>query len=105
MCDQFYSIEQIKRWFFEEYKQPIKLTEDEKVILRNLPKKYEYIARDYNGSLYLYTKKPQKIVDTDYWGTIVNSTSKIFNIYKHLFKFIKWGDTEPYNIEELLKEK
>lgn len=98
-------VEFIKKWLYKEYKEPIKPTEDEKAILRNLPKKYEYIARDYNGNLYLYTKKPQKVLETDYWANTVDGTSKIFNIYEHLFKFIKWRDAEPYNIEELIKEE
>ena len=80
-------------------KQP-KLTEDEKVILKNIPKKYKYIARDKNGLIFLYSEKPSKY---DYSWIGYND---IAFPYYHLFQFIKWEDEEPYSIEELLgKEK
>jgi hypothetical protein len=79
-----------------------KLTEDEKAILRNMPKKYKYIARDYWGELYIYENKPKKgdnrwiIFGSDYFNNL--------NMFQHLFQFIKWEDKEPYNIQELLEE-
>ena len=82
-----------------ERKETIKLTEDEKVILRNLPKEYKWIARDGNGCLYVYASKPKKGITM--WGS--NGLSMI--PFDHLFQFIKWEDEEPYLIEELLKEE
>ena len=79
-----------------ERKEP-KLTEDEKVILRNLPKKYKWIARDKNGVIYLYSGRPLK---SDFW---LNCSESIKLIFPHLFQFIKWEDEEPYSIEDLLK--
>ena len=79
-----------------ERKDP-KITEDEKVILRNLPEKYKWIARDENGLIFLYSKKPSKC---DYSWIGYND---IAFPYYHLFQFIKWEDEEPYSIEELLK--
>ena len=79
-----------------ERKDP-KITEDEKVILRNLPEKYKWIARDKNGLIFIYEKKPSKY---DYsW---IGYNDKAFPYY-HLFQFIKWEDEEPYLIEDLLK--
>ena len=82
-----------------ERKETPKLTEDEKVILRNLPKEYKWIARDGNGCLYVYASKPKKGITM--WGS--NGLSMI--PFDHLFQFIKWEDEEPYLIEELLKEE
>ena len=95
-------VEFIKKWLYEEYKEPIKLIEDEKIILRNLHKKYKYIARDKSGSLYLYGQKPRRAKEN--W---INTNGIFTNlcVFEHLFKFIKWEDEEPYNIEELIKEK
>ncbi len=31
------------------------------------------------------------------------SCAQGFDVFTHLFQFIKWEDTEPYNIQELLK--
>lgn len=75
------------------------LTEDEKVTLRNLPRKYKYIARDSSGALFVYGNKPEK--GSNVW---IGASLGYFNSFKHLFQFIKWEDEEAYNIEELLKE-
>ena len=83
-----------------ERKEKPKLTEDEKVILRNLPKKYKWIARDKSGLIFLCSKKPSKC---NYSWIGYND---IAFPYYHLFQFIQWKDEEPYSIEELLgKEK
>ena len=83
-----------------ERKEPIKLTEDEKVILRNIDEEFKYIARDNNGLLYIYKNKPDKTYDLC-WG---NGRGTCFG-FKHLFQFIQWTDDEPYLIEDLLEEK
>ena len=82
-----------------ERKEKSKLTEDEKAILRNLPKRYEWIVRDENGLIYLFTNKPFKSLTR--W---VGYDLIVFP-FEHIFEFIKWEDEEPYSIEELLKEE
>ena len=82
-----------------ERKEKPKLTEDEKVILRNLPKKYKWIARDKNGWIFLYAKKPSKCEYS--WG----GCKYMLLPLEHLFQFIQWEDNEPYLIEELLGEE
>ena len=74
-----------------------KPTEDEKVILRNLPIGYKWIARDKDGCLHVYASKPEKGL------TIWVNTGLPMVSFHHLFRFIKWEDEEPYLIEELLK--
>ena len=76
-----------------------KLTEDEKAILRSIPEKYKYIAREDSGALYVYGNKPKK--DSDGW---FNCSYNNLGLFHYLFQFIKWEDEEPYNIEELLEE-
>lgn len=100
MCSQLYSVEQIKKWLFKEWKPH--LTEDEKVILKNLPKDYDYITRDSYGRIWIHKGKPRKYPLI--WDKIGNDYF-ILPIYNHLFQFIKWEDEEPYSIEELLKEE
>ena len=80
-----------------ERKEEPKLTEDEKVILRNVPKDYKWIARDKNGCLYAYTSNPKKEI------IMWESDGLPMIPFAHLFNFIKWEDEEPYSIEELLK--
>lgn len=95
MCK--YCEEKIK----EILKQSIKLTlsEAERIILENIDKEYKWIARDKDESLTLFREKPIK--REDYWADGIVSTE--FVAFEHLFQFIKWEDSEPYSIEELLK--
>ena len=80
-----------------ERKETPKLTDDEKVIFRNLSEEYKWIVRDKNGLIYLFTNKPFK--DLNRWM----GYGPLMCPFKHLFKFIKWEDEEPYLIEELLE--
>ena len=83
-----------------ERKEKPQLTEDEKVILRNLPKEYKWIARDSDNLIYMFRKKPCK------HHNIIWSDGYKFTFFPfgHLFQFIQWEDEEPYSIEELLGE-
>ena len=82
-----------------ERKEKPKLTEDEKVILRNLPRCYKWIARDGDDMVYLYTQEPVKEKSVGGWCGLGGSAIQ----FGHLFQFIKWEDDEPYSIEELLE--
>lgn len=85
-------------WLYDEYKEPIKLTAEEKAFLSIV--KTGWIARDQaGGSLYWYSNKPERrseIFD-------VAGVEKTFSIPEvlNLFKFIKWED-EPYSVEKML---
>ena len=84
-------------WERKEKQKP-ELTEDEKVILRNLPKKYKWIVRDHIGSLWIFENKPNKNIFGWFYSTASNLP------FPNLFKFIKYEDEEePYSIEKLLK--
>ena len=85
-----------KKLLWERKEKP-KPTYDEKIILRNLPKEYKWIARDKNGCLYVYASKPEKVI------TIWEGSGLPMIPFDHLFQFIKWEDDEPYLIEELLE--
>ena len=82
-----------------ERKEKPKPTYDEKIILRNLPKEYKWIARDKNGQIFLYTNRPVK---SNFW---LNACESARLVFPHLFQFIKWEDDEPYLIEDLLGEE
>ena len=81
-------------------KEAPKLTEDEKAILRNLPKEYKWIARDLSGMVYIFIERPEK------GQAIWYGCGQPMIPFYHLFQFIQWEDEEPYSIEKLLgKEK
>ena len=48
------------RWLKAEHKEKIKLSDAERVVLENIPKEYEWIARDSNKRLCIYLVKPSK---------------------------------------------
>lgn len=74
------------------------LTDDEKVILRNLDDEYNYIMRD--EKLWVSKSKPDK--GSSCWASVCKSI--YLDAFPNLFKFITWEDEEPYNIKELLDE-
>ena len=80
-------------------KEAPKLTEDEKAILRNLPKEYKWIARDLSGMVYIFIERPEK--GQAIWYGCGQPMIPFYN----LFQFIKWEDEEPYSIEDLLGEE
>ena len=74
-------------------------TEDEKVILRNVPEQYKWIARDeIDNQLYVYTDKPTKKNQERLSGT---GSARNFNVFKHLFQSIKLSD-EPCEFRRYL---
>lgn len=77
------------------------ITEDEKVILRNLPEKYRFITRDKSGELYIYQNKPGK--GEEAWQNGVGNVVIYLMVFNHLFQMVKWEDNEPWKIEDLLK--
>lgn len=101
-CDFCKNKDEIMKILLSKHKEKPQLTDDEKAILRNVNSVFTRIARDRNGDIYIYEKKPFKNTKIDAWcdgGSYIK-----FVAFKHLFQFVKWEDEEPYNIEELLKE-
>lgn len=85
------------RWLSKEYKKPKpKLTKEEAAFCKIMSD--GYIARDTDGTVWLYSEKPYKYYD--HWDS---DTGKHIAIDEEYFKFIEWGDAEPWNISELLK--
>lgn len=76
------------------------ITEDEKVILRNLPEKYRFITRDKSGELYIYQNKPGK--GEEAWQNGVGNVVIYLMVFNHLFQMVRWEDDEPWKIEDLL---
>ena len=82
------------------YKPLHLITQDERVILRNI-KGYTWLARDESGRIVMYGAKPSKF--SSHWLELSHHMSN-FN-YSHLFDFIQWTDDQPWNIYDLLWNK
>ena len=97
---RIYSDYTLKKLLWERKEKP-KLTKDEKAILRNLPKKWKYIARDEDSCLWIFNDyKPRKGSTSPEW---LGNIGEPLILFQHLFQFITWEDEEPTLIEDLLK--
>lgn len=84
------------RFLYQEHKEPIRLTDDEKVLCKLLGR--GWIARDKNGNLYWYLNKPNKAgIDWMEQNLEYISISTVFPQCK--FNFIKWEDEEPWEVK------
>lgn len=81
----------------EEYKEPVKLTRFEYEYLKFAKAvEYNFIARDEDGRLFLYSIEPWK-------GEITwRYRDSGIRIFTKMFNFVRWQDEEPYNIDEIL---
>lgn len=89
-------------WLLSEYKEPIKLSKLEYDILEYLSDntKHMYIVRDGNGNICLYDAEPKKSGNGDWWvGREVHGMV----MFDKLFQFIKWEDSTPTPIKEVLE--
>lgn len=99
-CKFFNNGDEVLKTLLRQRVEKTKLTEDEKVILRNIDKEFKWIARDNDGSLFAHKDKPLKTDDYG-WDSIDCMSLGLFN---HLFNFVKFDDKEPSLIAYLLKE-
>ena len=78
-------------------------TDDELCILRNIDKKYKWIARDESGSLCIFDEKPKK--SEEMWDNVTHSDFIELNCYNSLFNSIQWEDEEPIYIDDYVERK
>lgn len=79
-----------------------KFTDDEKVIARNIDKRYKWMARDKDGILCVYPTMPVKEEDATGWSTGFYDVCRVdFLLSRELFKPIKWEDNEPTRISDI----
>ena len=94
----------IEQWAESEYVEKPTLTANEKLFLDLIKEEYTYIARDKDGLLAVYPRKPEKKLT--YW-LLADSPNTARDLYTRAldvgFDFIKWEDEEPWLIEDLKK--
>lgn len=88
-------------WLYKEY--TFKLSTLEYELLRHFYRDgYRYIARDRSNALYLYKDSPFK--ELDIWmGTSENLDYKHLNDFENEFSSVRWEDTQPTPIQEILE--
>ena len=83
-------------------RKKIELTSDEVVILKNVDKKYKYIARDRDkyGSLSVYETEPEK--NGNYYNNCNEDWEYLYAFY-HIFQNITF-ESGAHLIDDLIKE-
>lgn len=95
------------KWLLSEYKEPVKLSKLEYDILKYLLNDtgYRYIARNkyrHEGGVYnLYIFKDEPFEDSGVWCSGRDSGNE-FYVFNNLFAFVKWEDSKPTSIEDVL---
>ena len=89
---------------FNEHIENPKLTENEKKFLDILNPNFRYIARDKDGTAYVFpaSEKPTKDTAFNAWCGVKfhRIDPEMFN---GMFSMIKWEDEEPWIIDDLRK--
>ena len=75
-------------------------TDDELYILRNIDKKYKWVARDKSNNLCIFVEKPNKQNEARMWVNVISTGYIEFHCYNQLFNSIKWEDEEPVYIDD-----
>ena len=78
-------------------------TDDELCVLRNIDKKYKWIARDKSGSLCIFDEKPNK--SGEMWNNVIHSSFIELGCFNNLFNSINWEDEEPIRIDDYVERK
>ena len=78
-------------------------TDDELCVLKNIDKKYKWIARDKSGNLCIFDEKPNK--NEEIWDNVIRSDFIELNCYNSLFNSILWEDEEPVYIDDYVDRK
>ena len=81
-------------------------TDNELFILKNIDKKYKWIAKDKNGLICTFVSKPIKTEKlwSDGWSN-GESYASLEAIKNSLFTEIKWEDEEPVYIDDYVDRK
>lgn len=86
------------KWLYQEYKEPVVLTDDEKSLCKLLGR--GWIARDKNGKLYWFENKPTNKINAEWITSIAGTIINIDSVFPQCkFEFIKWEDEEPWEVK------
>lgn len=91
------------KWLLSKYKEHVKLTRLEYEILTYILKNTEcrYITRNKSRSLCVHSYKPVKDTKYGHWTAVCDKV-KSCEVFNNLFPFIKWEDTDPAMIKDVL---
>ena len=102
MFDRIYPCnEATRKWAESEHIEKLVISKIDRLFLDYIKNNFVYIARDENGSLFVYSEKPIK--KSCYYDSIGGVTGSVSFIFDMKLPMIKWEDEEPWSIEDLKK--
>ena len=107
--DDIYRLSSLEINIIKRIKNIIKLpkkkefSQDELCVLKNIDKKYKWIARDKSGSLCIFDEKPNK--SGEMWNNVIHSSFIELGCFNNLFNSINWEDEEPIRIDDYVERK
>lgn len=79
-----------------------KFTKDEKIIAKNIDKKYKWMARNKkSGNLIVFARKPYKDPVFERWTYNLPIPICSIPVFNDMFKSITWEDKEPTLIKDI----
>lgn len=91
--------EKMKEWLESEYIEKPVISKKDRAFLEYLNANNNYIARDMDGGLYVYIRKPFKTFD--FWKVVGFEKSKSLRMVDIDLPMVKWSDDSPWLIEDL----
>lgn len=88
-------------WAESEYVERPVISKADRTLLKYLKKDRKYIARDEDGRLYSYSRKPSKSIALCMW-IIDSGIARVDGCFNADFPMVKWEDNEPWLVEDLL---
>lgn len=93
--------EKVREWAEAECVERPVISKKDRAFLEYIDTRINYIARDMNGSLYIYIRKPRKLIDC--WESNGCESDKSLKFFKLDSPMVKWSDDKPWLIEDLKK--
>lgn len=90
-----------REWAESEYIKKSVISKKDRAFLEYLGTVINYITRDMDGGLFIYIRKPHKLIDC--WESSGCESDKSLKSFKLDFPMVKWSDSEPWLIEDLKK--
>lgn len=92
-------VKEIREWVEQEYIEKPVISKRDRAFLDYINANVRYIARNMDGSLYVYISKPYKIIDC--WCSDEFEKSKSLRMVDIDLPMVKWSDDSPWLIEDL----
>lgn len=93
--------EKMKAWLESEYIEKPVISKRDRAFLDYINANVHYIARDMDGGLYVYIRKPFKVFD--FWKVVGFEKCKSLRMVDIDLPMVKWSDDKPWLIENLKK--